>query len=235
MNRRLHLAVALCAVLALLRPSAVAQDIKSDSPKGAASAFFKAMETGDTKTAKSLAIGSDKQLAMLDMLVPVISGFKQLENSAVKKWGEDGRKALSQNQSGSGMDFDKELRAATEQVDGDNATITSSRTEQRKEPMKLKKVGGQWKVDMSSLPSDNLDNPQTAKVMKIMSDAAKETASEIDQGKHASADAAKKSMTQKMMPAIMQMQMQQQQQPGGPGAGGPGGGAPQQPKGGNQQ
>jgi hypothetical protein len=235
------LACALVALLAVARP-APAQDIKSDSPKGAASAFFKAMESGDAKAAKSMAVGSDKQLSMLDLLVPVVSSFKQLENSAVKKWGEEARKTLSQGQ-GSSMDFDKELKAATEKVEGDTATITSAKPEQQKEPMKLKKVEGKWKVDMSSVPAEGLDNPQTAQMMRVMSDAAKSTASEIDQGKYASAQDARQAMTQKILPAIMKMQQEQQGKaaPGGaaePGAATPGAGAPggqPQPKGGNQQ
>jgi hypothetical protein len=141
------------------------------------------------------------------------------------------------------MDFDKELKAATEKVEGDTATITSAKPEQQKEPMKLKKVEGKWKVDMSSVPAEGLDNPQTAQMMRVMSDAAKSTASEIDQGKYASAQDARQAMTQKILPAIMKMQQEQQGKaaPGGaaePGAATPGAGAPggqPQPKGGNQQ
>jgi hypothetical protein len=245
MTRRHPLAALLaCALVAFVARPATAQDISPDSPKGAASAFFKAMENGDAKAAKSLAVGSDKQLSMLDLLVPVVSSFKQLENAAVKKWGEDARKTLSQGQ-GSSMDFDKELKAATEKVEGDTATITSAKPEQQREPMKLKKVDGKWKVDMSSVPAEGLDNPQTSQMMKVMSDAAKSTATEIEQGKYASAQDARQAMTQKILPAIMKMQQEQQQKQGGPGApgapgagapgaGGPGGGQPQpQPKGDN--
>ena len=53
---------------------------------------------GDTTEAKSMATGSQKQLGILDTLVPVMSGFKQLENAAVKKWGEEGRKTLTEGQ-----------------------------------------------------------------------------------------------------------------------------------------
>jgi hypothetical protein len=234
MIRRLTLAVALCASIALVRPT-TAQEIKADSPKGAAQAFFKAMEVGDAKAAKAIATGSEKQLAMLDLLVPVVSGFKQLENAAVKKWGEEGRKALSQGQGGGGFDFEKELKASTEQVTGETATITSSKPEQQREPMKLKKIEGKWRVDMSSLPAEGLDNPQTSKMLQAMSDAAKATATEIDQGKYTTAQQAKEAMGQKILPVLMQMQQQQQGQgaPGAPGAtpGGQPQPQPQQPKG----
>src|SRR3954467_13751943 len=157
--RRLALAaLALAAMVAPNRPT-FAQDIPADSPKGAAMQFFKAMETGDAKAARASATGSDKQLAMLDLLVPVLSGYKQLENAAVKKWGEGARKTLSQNGQGGALDFEKQLKASTEKIEGDTATITSTSPEQQKEPMKLKKVDGKWKVDMSSMKAENMDNP----------------------------------------------------------------------------
>jgi len=224
-------ALALCAMIALNRPT-LAQDYAADSPKGVASQFFKAMESGDAKAARSVATGSDKQLAMLDMLVPVISGFKQLENAAVKKWGEEARKTLSQNGGGAGMDFEKQLKASSEKIEGDTATITSPSPDQQREPMKLKKVDGKWKVDMSSMKAENMDNPQTSKMLQVMSDAAKATATEVEQGKYQSAEEAKKAMGQKIIPALMQMQQQQQQgQPGGAPGAAPGGagGAPAQP------
>jgi hypothetical protein len=233
LRRFAPVALALCAMIALNRPT-IAQDYTADSPKGVASQFFKAMESGDAKAARAVATGSDKQLAMLDLLVPVISGFKQLENAAVKKWGEEARKTLSQTGGGAGMDFEKQLKASTEKIDGDTATITSANPEQQREPMKLKKVDGKWKVDMSSMKAENMDNPQTAKMLQVMSDAAKATAAEVEQGKYQNADEAKKAMGQKIIPALMQMQQQQQGQGGAPGAapgagGPPAGGAPAQP------
>ena len=106
------------------------------------------------------------------------------------------------------MDFEKQLKASAEKIEGDTATITSANPEQQREPMKLKKVDGKWKVDMSSMKADNMDNPQTAKMLQVMSDAAKATATEVEQGKYTSAEEAKKAMGQKIIPALMQMQQQ---------------------------
>ncbi|HEY7119994.1 MAG TPA: hypothetical protein VH475_25625 [Tepidisphaeraceae bacterium] len=229
--RRLLFALALCAMLCLTIHT-VAEDVKPDAstPKGAAKAFFKAMETGDAQAARSLASGSEKQLAMLDLLVPVVSSFKQLENAAVKKWGEEGRKQLAQGPGAGGFDFEKELQAAKEDVSGDTATITSANTAQQKEPMKLKKIDGKWKIDMSTLPSEGLDNPQAGKMLKAMSDAARSTATEIDQGKYESAAKAKEAMGQKILPVLLQGLNQPGQ--GAPGAqpGQPGQPAQEQPK-----
>jgi hypothetical protein len=226
-------ALALCATVALCRPAraddntnttgAATAAVKADTstPKAAASSFFKAMETGDTSAAKALASGSEKQLAVLDILVPVVSGFKQLEVAAVKKWGDEGRKTLTQGQGGAGtFDFNEKLKTAKEEVTGDVATITpvTDKPEDKKDPMKLKKVDGQWKLDMASIPADGLDDPNTTKMLKAMADIAKSTAAEIDQGKYPNAQAAKEAMGQKILPLILNG-----------GAGAPGG-APEQPK-----
>jgi len=220
MLRRLAPVLALCGAL-IAAPLSVRADDAADV-KAAATGFFKAMETGNAAEAKAAASGSDKQLALLDTLVPVVSAFKQLENAAVKKWGEEGRKTLTQGQGGgpNPFNFEEELKKADVKVDGGNATImaANAKPEEKKEPMKLKKVEGKWKMDMGSIPSEGLDDPNTTKMLKAMADVAKSTATEIDQGKYASANAAKEAMGQKILPLIL-----------GAGAGGPGAGAPPQP------
>ena len=111
MLRRIASVLALCGVLVVTR-AAVADD--AADVKAAATSFFKAMEAGNASDAKAMASGSDKQLALLDTLVPVVSAFKQLENAAVKKWGEEGRKTLTQQGGGgpSPFNFEEELKKA---------------------------------------------------------------------------------------------------------------------------
>jgi hypothetical protein len=190
-------AVALCALILTTRP-ALAEDDAS-TPKGAAGLFFKAMEKGDVATAKTMVVGTDKQVAVLDVLVPFVSSLKQLEASALKKWGEEGRKAITAGPGGSGgMDFAGELKNAKEEVTGDAATITSGK-DPKKDPMRLKKVDGKWKLDMGSLQAEKMDDPGARRTITAVSDLAKSTAKEIDDGKYASAEEAKQSMTAKLM------------------------------------
>src|SRR4051812_30669648 len=98
MFRQLTAAIALCGMIVLSSNARADDAPDAASPKGVAAAFFKAMETGDAAAAKTMATGSDKQLSVLDVLVPMVQGFKQLENSAAKKWGEEGRKTLVEGQ-----------------------------------------------------------------------------------------------------------------------------------------
>jgi hypothetical protein len=208
MFRRLATLSVLCALIALGRPARAADDQPDpSSPKGVAAAFFKAMESGDAATARSLATGQEKQLAVIDLLVPVFHSFKELETAAVKKWGDEGRKTLSQGQGGGpgSPDFNEQLKTAKEEITGDTATITpanASANVDKKDQLKLKKVDGKWKLDMASLPSEGIDDPAATKMLSAVAEVAKSTATEIDQGKYASAKDAKEAMTKKLIPLI---------------------------------
>ena len=215
MPLRPRLPLAVFALVATIAFHSRAQDISPDSPKGAASAFFKAMESGDAKAARAVAVGSEKQLAMLDLLVPVFGEFKKLENAAVKKWGEEARKGLSQDGQG-GPDFDKQLKAATEKTDGDSATISPP---DNRDPIRLKKVDGRWKVDMGMLKVDEMDVADASKKWRLMSDAARSTAAEVEQGKYATPVDARKALEQKLSPVLPQKEPTQAPP-----------GTPQQPK-----
>jgi hypothetical protein len=215
MFRRFTLLLALAGLM-LINRSTLAEDKPDPStPKGAASAFFKAMETGDAAAARDMATGSEKQLAILDILVPVVHGFKQLEIAAVKKWGDEGRKTLTQGQGGGGsFDFNEQIKTAKEEITGETAIITPAQAgEDKKDPMKLKKVDGKWKLDMASIPAEGIEDPTTTKMLKAMADIAKSTAAEIDEGKYESAAKAKEAMGQKILPLIMAAQGNANEQP----------------------
>lgn len=234
MARRFTPVIALLALALLARaPAARAADADTSTPKGTAEAFFKALEAGDTDKAKTLASGDAKQMAMLDLLVPLVGNFKKMEQSAVKKWGEEGKKILQGDGPGSSpaFDMDSELKNAKVEEKGDTATITPAKKEEGKdnEPMKLKKVAGKWKIDMAAMPNaEGMDDPNAQKVLKGMGDIAKTMAGEIDQGKYKTVVEAKEAFGQKMLPLIFgALGNQPPGQPGQPAQPG----QPGQPKG----
>ena len=198
MLRQLIASVVACALIAPVVRGETKLD--TSTPKGAAGLFFKAMEEGKVDDAKAVAIGSEKQLKMLDLLVPMVSNFKALEAAAVKKWGEEGRKVLSDGNNS--MDFAGELEKATVEENGDAAVIKTA-SNKEKEPMKLKKADGKWKVDLSSIPSDGLDDPKAATMLGAMGKIAKETADEIAADKYKTAAQAKEAMGQKILPLLL--------------------------------
>lgn len=209
MNRRMLCVAALCAMLCVNVTIGAEEKADASTPKGAVSAFFKAMERGDAAGAKALSNGTAKQLEVLDIIVPVASGLKALENAAVKKWGEDAKKVLTDGPGG-GFDFEKNLAEAKVTENGDTATIVSGKAdEQEKQPLTLKKSEGKWKVDLGFVPVEQFSDPMLAKIFKGLGEAAKETAGEIDAGKYKTAQEAKQAMMMKVAKMA----------PVGPGAG----------------
>jgi hypothetical protein len=208
MVHRFAALVALVAMMLVQRP-ARADDAPADAstPKGAANAFFNALKTGNVDAAKALVTGSEKQVAVVELMVPLVNGFKLLDNALIKKWGDEGHKALSL---GLGVphtfDLSDDLKNTTETITGDTAVLAQATPKdgQRKEPVKLKKVDGQWKLDMSSIPAEILDDPKAAKVLKSMADIAKATAKEVEQGQYATPKAAKDAMDQKILPLYIE-------------------------------
>jgi hypothetical protein len=214
-------AVALCAFL--LAPVAARAADDGATPKGAAEAFFKALETGDAAKAKSLAAGDAKQMELLDLLVPLVGNFKKMEQAAVKKWGDEGKKLLSGPGGSQAFDIEGEMKNAKVEETGDTATITPAKKEEGKnaEPMKLKKIGGKWKIDMAAMPNaEQMDNPQAKKMFGAMSDVAKGMIADIDGGKFKTVADAQQGFQQKMLAAMMAAAGEGGVgQPGGAGAG----------------
>jgi hypothetical protein len=94
-------------------------------------------------------------------------------------------------------DLDKKVDASDVKETGDTATLTPK--DSKGMPMKLKKIGSDWKVDASELSSDL--PPGGTTMIDSMSKAAGETADDINAGKYKSADEAKKGFGMKMMGA----------------------------------
>lgn len=198
MFHRLAMPLLLCVLLSL---SAGGQDKPNAStPKGAAALFFQAMESGDIAAAKEMAVGNARQMAVLDALVPVVSGFKKLEAAAAKKWGEEGRKTLITGQDGPGsFDFKEQLKTAREEIVEDSATITPvNAKDAKRDTMKLKRIDGKWKLDLASIPTDGLENQATQKMLRTMAQIATSLAGEIDQDKYASATDAREALRRRM-------------------------------------
>jgi hypothetical protein len=187
------------------------------SPKATMKTILDAMRRGDSATIQAASINGDPQV--IDMMTKMGSGMSALRDAAVAKWGDAGKDIA-----GKGMpDFDKSLENADVKENGDTATVTPTDT---KEPITLKKVSGDWKLDWSQakgLPSKD-DVAKMAPMTGAMADAAKQTADEIKAGKYATVTDAQNALQQKMMASMMS------KMPAG-GPGGAPGGAPAIPGG----
>jgi hypothetical protein len=215
LHRLAPLAVVLAVALGGARPASAAE-VKPDpsTPKGAAAALFKAMQSGDAAAVRPLVVGTDRQVALFQAMVPLTGAFKALETAAVKKFGPEGKQITGGGSATTpAADLEDELEAAQEKIDGDTAELTPKATAAAdagktaaaaKPPMKLKRVDGVWKVDLASMPTEKLDTPASITLVQKMTGLARDTATEIDDGKYKTVDEAKLAFQQKILPAILQ-------------------------------
>jgi hypothetical protein len=193
LQRLPFLMVALCASVALA-------DSKPDlsSPKSAAMAFGTALLAGDSAGIKATSMGTDNDFKVVDAMGQMVGAMKKLSDAAVAKWGKDN--ALSKGSMA--PDIQKELEESEVKIDGDSATIIKKDKSDAKSPMKLKKVDGNWKVDLGSLPKEGMD--QLVKMAPAMAKAAAEVSAEIAADKYKTADEAQQALGAKMLAAMMQ-------------------------------
>jgi hypothetical protein len=182
------------------------------TPKDAAISFGKAVEAGDLAQAQAVSITDAGTKELLAAMVPLVGALKKLDTAAVAKFGPAGKNVAGGGNPGA--QFSGQYEDAEVKESGDTATVTGKKGG---EPLKLKKVDGQWKVDLASMtkgPDDARAMAMALPMFKGMTTSAEETTAEITAGKYKTADEAKQAFTAKMMGGVL----------GGmkPGPGGPG-------------
>lgn len=203
MFRKLAVVATVVAGLAGAAPSvSAAVEVDLTSPKSAARTFGQGMSEGDIDAVKAAAIADEQQQLALEALVSVVSNFKKVETAAVAKFGEAGKSVASQQQMSIGEELEK-IESAIETIEGETATLASEGSD---DPLHLRKVGDDWKVDFAAMPGTD-QVAQAIPMINAMAGAADELATEISADKYKTADEAKNALGQKMMSAMMAAQM----------------------------
>jgi hypothetical protein len=182
------------AALLLLAGGCNKNDLST--PKGAAKSFAKALESGDAEAAKAASTGDPK---LVESLAKVGGGMKKLQDAAVAKFGEEG-KSIAGGPGGKGdkmAEMSKRVEESTEKIDGDTATLTPK---DGGEALKLKKVNGDWKLDVSQMGGGMAQ--MGSAMFDAMAKAAGETADEISAGKYKTVKEAQMAMGTKMVGAM---------------------------------
>lgn len=179
------------------------------SPKSAAMSFAKALEAGDAATAKASAVATEEEGKFIDVMAGMMSGMLKLKAASIAKFGDAGKDIAG---SSDDVEISKQIETAEVKEEGDVATLITKKDEGK--PLQLKKVGGEWKVDISSMTQGE-DVSKAMPLFKAMSEAMTELTKEITDGKYADVDGAKTAFGMKMMAAMASMGSQQ----GGGGAG----------------
>ena len=139
------------------------------TPKEALVNLGAAIEAGDSDAFIACFDASEKEEEMLGIVADFMSTAKDFEAEMVKAYGRDSVKQQGQMKMGAGsmaaLADKKLLDEATIKVTGDTATATM---EGEKEPLKLVKKGGVWKVNVADL---NMGDEKQAKMVLMMLDA----------------------------------------------------------------
>lgn len=189
------------ACLALVAPARAAETGAADKvdfsdPKPVAVAFAKAMVAGDAKAVRATAVGTDEEFKTVEALGAIFPAIKKFKAACDAKFGPDN--LLSKNMA-AGQDPAAEVEKSDVKVDGDTATVTNKNKPDEKEPMKLKKVEGKWKVALSSMGKDAGGIAKKAPaVAKVFGDAA----ADIEAGKYQNAQDAMLGLAPKMAEAM---------------------------------
>ncbi|HSU67291.1 MAG TPA: hypothetical protein VLJ39_10485 [Tepidisphaeraceae bacterium] len=166
------------------------------TPKDAAKTFATALVNGDTETANKASTGADPKT--VESLVKAASNMKKLQDAAVAKFGDQGKDVSGGGEESNFADLPKKLDDAEVTQTGDTATVTPKNGR----PLKLKKVGDDWKVDMSEMASGPMASMAGA-MFDSMGKAAAETTDEVNAGKYKSVGELRDAMQKKMMGAAL--------------------------------
>ena len=162
----------------------------ADEPKDVAVAFAKAIMAGDKKATHDVAAGTEEQLKTLDTMTDAMHAILKFKEACDKKFGADN--VLSKNMAGGMPDLVAEVSKSEFKVDGDSVTVVDKDKPDDKHPLKLKKVDGKWKVDLSAMGDDAKDMPPG--LVKTFT----ELTADITDGKYKTAEEAAGAFAQKM-------------------------------------
>jgi hypothetical protein len=165
------------AVFALFVAASVLVGCKGDlsTPKGATKAFATAMEKGDAEAAKRASTGGNP--AIVESMAKAMGSSKKLRDAAIAKFGDEGKKIMGEEHNDM-AELAKTVDESEMKEDGDNATLKPKTGE----PVKLKKINGEWKVDLTEMTAAM--GTMGTGLFDSMSRAASETADDIQAGKY---------------------------------------------------
>ncbi len=156
-------------------------------PKAAAKTFINAVADGDIETAKAAAIANEKQQAWIESLSAVMVSYQKLDTAMATKFGK-ATDADAEHDMFSGMRKEnilKELEAMRVEIKDDTARFLPPKQEGQSDEdvdqnLVLKKVDGQWKVDVSSMNDGDMENMDQSKKFATMLD---KLTADIESGK----------------------------------------------------
>src|ERR1700679_2108760 len=110
-------ALSLVGMVTLPARAADAPDLST--PKKAAVAYARAIESGDLTAVKTTAIGTENDFSYIESIIGLIGANKELRAAAIEKFGEDGKQISKDDLS----TISRQAEQGEEKIDGDTATV----------------------------------------------------------------------------------------------------------------
>ncbi len=114
--------------------------------------FAKGIEHNDQKAVRAASAGPEADYPMFETLSTVAMAAADVRAAAIEKFGAEEAKKVTQGQES----IAAKVEGTTEKIDGETATLSDGAGE----PLRLKKVGDDWRVDLASMPNrDQMAQP----------------------------------------------------------------------------
>lgn len=177
----------LAACLLLISASAIRAESKPDltSPKKAATAFAVGLQAGDFNQVKASSIGDESDYKLMQTVASTMSSVHKLHEAAVSRFGVENAKKLETGVSDNN-DIPRQIEASDEKLEGDSATILE-KGKPESNAVHLKKVNGDWKVDLSNFPQKQIMR-QTLPMLDAMRLVMTQSASDVSAGHYKNAE-----------------------------------------------
>ena len=177
-------------------------DSKSNlsDPKSAAKTFAAGVQNADMSLIKNASIGSDSDYKLLETMSGVVNASMKLREAVSAKFGADQAKLLPQAGPG---DLEAVVDKSTLKVDGDTASLNEPGQDSAN-ALHLKKVGGDWKVDLSQIPNKE-QMAQTSPIMKELQKVVEQTTDDTKAGKFKNVQEVQQAVQTRMMAVVASM------------------------------
>jgi hypothetical protein len=175
-------------------------EVDQSTPKATALSFAKALEAGDGAAAHQLVFGTEQEMGVIDATITFTNAVKKLHDAAVKKYADKADEATG---TGLTVDSSKALEDTEIKEEADTATLTNTKAQGSQAPMKMKKIDGKWKVNLSETFSGaaalGQDSAKMQSMLKDWTDAVTEVADEVEKGQYPLPADAKQALEARLM------------------------------------
>jgi hypothetical protein len=189
----------LTALLALLLYAGCKPRPDYSTPKKAVRSFYVALVTDGAESAK-VAVTDSLQAEVLADLKTLITHVLAAQEAAEARFGKQNAATVS-----GGLPSLDDIDQASETIEGDTATLT---VKSHAKQLRLKKVDGQWKLDVFSvLGIAPKDKESARRMLTAAAQAAQHVAQQIKSGQYKTADDASAALNTGMAIAVAREQL----------------------------